>query len=99
MPYQPAMIAGTVTESSPGVFSNVDNEVWKFTVHKFGDLRSTCANIGPEYVDPIHNIYGRKPPEESKIAPVTIAAPQTNTFEFSQDTFVVNLEDIIGNAI
>ena len=97
--YQPAKIAGSVTGLSPASFSNLDNEVWKFTVHKFGDLRSSCANIGPEYVDPIQSIYGSKPPEESKITAVTIAAPLTNTFEFSQDNFVVNLEDIIGNAI
>ena len=97
--YQPAKIAGSVTGSSPGDFSNVDNEVWSFTVHKFGDLRSSCANIGPEYVDPIQAVYGNKLPAESKITAVTIAAPLTNTFEFSQDEFLVNLEDIIGNAI
>ena len=83
MPYQPAMIAGSVTGSSPADFTNVDNEVWQFTVHKFGNIRSSCANIGPEYVDPISAARGRKPPAESKIAPVTIAAPMTNTFEFS----------------
>ena len=66
---------GTIISDS---FAAVDGEVWKYTVHSFGDLRGEfCENVGPE-VDPVysaHTAIGREPPAESKIADVTIVDP------------------------
>ena len=99
-PYQPSKIMGTITGPS---LASIDGEVWKFTVHTFGDIRGEeCLNVGPE-IDPVysaHTAIGREPPAESKIADVTITDPGDGVpFEFSQDKYLQNIGDIAGQAI
>lgn len=71
------------------MLNQLDGEVWTFTVHEFGDVRNSCANVGPELVT------------ENNIADVTIAAPADATLPqmFTQDDWMQDIGPIIGHSI
>ena len=71
------------------MLATADGEVWTFTVHEFGDVRNSCANVGPELVT------------QNNIADVTIAAPADASLPqmFTQDDWMQDIGSIIGHSI
>lgn len=84
----PTSIAGDISDSMQ-MLNTLDGEVWTFSVHEFGDVRNSCADVGPALVT------------ENNIADVTIAAPADPTLAqmFTQDDFMQDIGSIIGHSI
>ena len=76
MPGYPMMLKGDISGS---LFESGDDQVWSFTLHKFGNIKdgdTDCANVGPEFNPLAELVYGQPnvyaDPSRGTIEDVTI---------------------------